>query len=431
MGRLAEEVATSVLKEKCPILAQYLFLYTKEQSLVVGEDGDKDRDKACFVDTGVYTRNRIFRLMGSMKYGKDASAALRIATSNQFPLGISNDDFYHCEGGNEYSADDDDDDDGDCRGEQVCTKDRDINQRLAKALADTFVIPIHSGVLGNYKKKKDETNAIEILPLIDQGLNTRSSRPFFGQQSKRNHGDNNQSMKSISISTRGSFTSMNHRGSSPFPALDNFVSAKLATFNGIDGSIRSWSMEDVYTSPTSNAGSATKITYQIKDNRWCEHIGRSHKSNGIMWNVSLYDMTYWQTCWDPDCRRRCSVVHDNLPDHVVNEIRDVIFEIEIKEDASFERGLVALDIDNVKGDECVRSKEDIDKAIDVDESFEIGLLNLSILNPDGNENEMNEARLRIVDGANTDHSWKVDISSDAFEGDESFERALMNLNLNI
>ena len=125
------------------------------------------------------------------------------------------------------------------------------------------------------------------------------------------------------------------------------------------------------------------------------------------------------------------MVHDNLPDHVVNEIRDVIFEIEIKEDASFERALAALDIDNVKGDECVRSKEDIEKAIDVDESFEKGLLNLSILNPDGNENEMNEARLRIVDGANTDQSWKVDISSDAFEGDESFERALMNLNLNI
>ena len=42
--------------------------------------------KTCFVDTGVYTRNRLFRLMGSSKYGKPVSAALRISPFNKFPF---------------------------------------------------------------------------------------------------------------------------------------------------------------------------------------------------------------------------------------------------------------------------------------------------------------------------------------------------------
>ncbi len=50
----------------------------------------------CFVDIGVYTRNRIFRILGSVKYGKPTSAALRIAEANEFPFpgGFGNELFY-------------------------------------------------------------------------------------------------------------------------------------------------------------------------------------------------------------------------------------------------------------------------------------------------------------------------------------------------
>lgn len=44
------------------------------------------QNKTLFIDTGVYTRNRLFRLMGSSKFGKPVSAALRISDSNQFPF---------------------------------------------------------------------------------------------------------------------------------------------------------------------------------------------------------------------------------------------------------------------------------------------------------------------------------------------------------
>ena len=65
-----------------------------------------------FIDLGVYTRNRIFRILGSTKYGKKMDAALRIAEVNKFlfPNGFSNRNFYlPCMGSNTSVADDDND----------------------------------------------------------------------------------------------------------------------------------------------------------------------------------------------------------------------------------------------------------------------------------------------------------------------------------
>ena len=65
-----------------------------------------------FIDFGVYTRNRIFRILGSTKYGKKMDAALRIAEVNKFPFpnGFGNRNFYlPCMGSNTSVADDDND----------------------------------------------------------------------------------------------------------------------------------------------------------------------------------------------------------------------------------------------------------------------------------------------------------------------------------
>ena len=49
-----------------------------------------------FISFRVYTRNRLFRLMGSKKYGKPSSAILRIASSCEFvyPGCFCNELFY-------------------------------------------------------------------------------------------------------------------------------------------------------------------------------------------------------------------------------------------------------------------------------------------------------------------------------------------------
>jgi hypothetical protein len=78
---------------------------------------------------------------------------------------------------------------------------------------------------------------------------------------------------------------MSKVGPSPFSELDKFVGTNLATRNGLNGSIRSWSQEI-------DCEMKSIITYQIKDNRWCENIQRPHKSNNIMWHVSISE--YWQ-----------------------------------------------------------------------------------------------------------------------------------------
>jgi DNA-directed primase/polymerase protein len=108
VGRLAELSATGQLFESRPVLAKNLFVksatpttkQSSQQDSQLSSQSDKETElpwtKTCFVDMGVYTRNRLFRLLGSSKFGKPASAALRIAPSNVFPFphGFDNDSFY-------------------------------------------------------------------------------------------------------------------------------------------------------------------------------------------------------------------------------------------------------------------------------------------------------------------------------------------------
>ena len=104
IGRLAEEVATGEMSRKNSTLAKYLFVQNKPTATSTHNENENyqngGHNKVCFVDTGVYTRNRVFRILASVKYGKPPSAALRIATTNQypFPLNFKNDLFYDPEG---------------------------------------------------------------------------------------------------------------------------------------------------------------------------------------------------------------------------------------------------------------------------------------------------------------------------------------------
>ncbi|KAG5181603.1 hypothetical protein JKP88DRAFT_320964 [Tribonema minus] len=77
---------------------------------------------------------------------------------------------------------------------------------------------------------------------------------------------------------------------SPFPLVDEFISAYI-TQQGREGRIRQWEYSDGL------------ITYQIVGNRYCQNIGRQHKSNNIMLIVDLRKGCFWQKCHDPECRR--------------------------------------------------------------------------------------------------------------------------------
>ncbi|XP_076889999.1 uncharacterized protein LOC143540933 [Bidens hawaiensis] len=80
-------------------------------------------------------------------------------------------------------------------------------------------------------------------------------------------------------------------GKSPFPALDEFVEY-IATIGNVQGKIRSWYWFSEYG----------LMVYSMLRNRFCERIGRQHKSNHVMYVVDLRKAAYYQKCYDPDCR---------------------------------------------------------------------------------------------------------------------------------
>ncbi|CAA7035349.1 unnamed protein product [Microthlaspi erraticum] len=82
-----------------------------------------------------------------------------------------------------------------------------------------------------------------------------------------------------------------YAGKSPFPQLDQFIESIASTGN-VSGKIRCWYWfsED------------SLIVYSMSSNRYCERIGREHKSNHVMYIVDVRRGIYYQKCYDPDCR---------------------------------------------------------------------------------------------------------------------------------
>ena len=300
ISRLSNEQATGQLTEKNhTLLHKYLFVKVSPSNV----DSEK---LTCFVDLGVYTRNRLFRLLGSSKFGKPPSAALRIAEANQFPFpaGFTNASFYlpavqdrlRKHRNDDSNVDDDYDsgqDSDDLEAAIEHFKAATDWTGHAEALAETLVVPMNVPKI-----------SYPILP-FDDSLLEKANKPALGG---KNH---HKTMTSSSLSC----------GQSPYPLIDCFVLETLGTRGGIQGTIRAWSIE--YGAD----GAPLWITYQMLRNRWCECIQRQHKSNNIMWTVDLQLWHCVQTCHDPDCRamqfRGTPVC---LPEDIREQVQDAIFE---------------------------------------------------------------------------------------------------------
>ncbi|NXI56881.1 PRIPO protein, partial [Chloroceryle aenea] len=163
---------------------------------------DKEGNKQLFVDLGVYTKNRNFRMYKSSKAGKNV--ILKIAEDNKF--------VPNCE-------------------ENV-------------SLEEAYFL---SSLICNI------SNALSLWPLLTDSME--------GYQD------------------------------SPYPEIDYFVRS-LVNKDGVQGGIRRWnyfSLEEI-------------LVYDITGYRWCENIGRAHKSNNIMILVDLKKEVWYQKCHDPVCR---------------------------------------------------------------------------------------------------------------------------------
>ncbi|XP_014694988.1 DNA-directed primase/polymerase protein isoform X3 [Equus asinus] len=179
-------------------------------------------EKHLFVDLGVYTRNRNFRLYKSSKIGKHV--ALEVAEENRFSPARSTN----------------------------------ISEEYQYFL---------SSLVSNVRF----SDTLRILT-CDISQNEQKRVEYFN-------------------STSTSVEAIEGFQCSPYPEIDRFV-LSLVNKNGIKGGIRRWNyffLEEL-------------LVYDICKYRWCENIGRAHKSNNIMILVDLKNEVWYQKCHDPVCK---------------------------------------------------------------------------------------------------------------------------------
>ncbi|KAL4679794.1 hypothetical protein H8959_009444 [Pygathrix nigripes] len=179
-------------------------------------------EKHLFVDLGVYTRNRNFRLYKSSKIGKHV--ALEVTEDNTFfPM-----------------------------------RSKDVSDEYQYFL---------SSLVSNVRF----SDTLRILT-CDPSQNKQKGVGYFN-----------------SIGT--SVETIEGCQCSPYPEVDHFV-LSLVNKDGIKGGIRRWN----YFFPEE------LLVYDICKYRWCENIGRAHKSNNIMILVDLKNEVWYQKCHDPVCK---------------------------------------------------------------------------------------------------------------------------------
>ncbi|XP_048186454.1 DNA-directed primase/polymerase protein [Perognathus longimembris pacificus] len=179
-------------------------------------------EKHLFVDLGVYTRNRNFRLYKSSKIGK--CVVLEVAEDNRFfpkqPKNVSKENQYFL-----------------------------------------------SSLVSNVRF----SDTLRILT-CDTSQNKEKRSGYFNSTS-------------TSVETLEGFQC------SPYPEVDRFV-LSLVNRSDVKGGIRCWN----YFFPEE------LLVYDICKYRWCENIGRAHRSNNIMILVDLKNEVWYQKCHDPVCK---------------------------------------------------------------------------------------------------------------------------------
>ncbi|EEF49044.1 conserved hypothetical protein [Ricinus communis] len=196
------------------------------KKLFVRKGSSSESASQPFIDTAVYSRNRVFRLALSSKAGKNS---VLLPTGRFKCKDMCEEDMF--------------------MASLICNMDADCEKLLVCKMDLDCVKTLHFDTEANYY-----------------------SRRCFTTQ------ENDASMTCTT-------------GKSPFPSLDKFVES-IATVGSLSGKIRSWYWFSEYE----------LMVYSMSRNRYCERIGRQHKSNHVIYVVDLRRAVYYQKCHDPDCQ---------------------------------------------------------------------------------------------------------------------------------
>ncbi|KAG2847705.1 hypothetical protein PC116_g1849 [Phytophthora cactorum] len=215
------------------------------------EDDPVDK-KQLFIDTGVYTRNRMFRVVGSSKFKKQAVLRSLNASGTELDLDL---------------------------------------------FMDTMVCPYPS------------LEAMELLRKTKDCrlLRCESSSTALGR-SRQSTGSGAKSLTSSSVECRRSIypaldafirsqaTTGGVQGE--IRAIQLLMTSNSAVLAVLPG------QEDAQDQAEDNAAKPYPwmIIYHMARNRWCANIGRPHKSNNVMFIVDIDQRVFYQKCHDPACQ---------------------------------------------------------------------------------------------------------------------------------
>ncbi|XP_012090174.1 DNA-directed primase/polymerase protein isoform X2 [Jatropha curcas] len=195
------------------------------EKLFIRKDSSAESTMQIFIDTAVYSRNRVFRVALSSKAGK---SAILLPTGRFKCKDMCEEDMF--------------------MASLICNMDTDCEKLLVCKMDLDCVKTLHFDTEENCYSRRYDTSQVNLSTTYTMGK-------------------------------------------SPFPFLDNFVES-IASAGSLSGKIRSWYWFSEYG----------LIVYSMSRNRYCERIGRQHKSNHVIYVIDLRRAVYYQKCHDPDCQ---------------------------------------------------------------------------------------------------------------------------------
>ncbi len=90
---------------------------------------------------------------------------------------------------------------------------------------------------------------------------------------------------------------------SPFPDIERMILRHISSYSPTSNppAVRTWRVQK------DSQGRCTFLVLNIRENRFCHHINREHRSNNVYYCVNLDKSFYQQRCYDPECRSFASV----------------------------------------------------------------------------------------------------------------------------
>ena len=109
----------------------------------------------------------------------------------------------------------------------------------------------------------------------------------------------------------------------------------------------------------------------MQRNRFCELVGRQHKSNNVFWTIHVDSWTCMQGCHDPDCHGWGSPVPISNANGELDAIQE---EFRSWQDEVFEQALLNLNLDDITKPTLVKSEQQpqVDNDDDGDTNDEFG-----------------------------------------------------------